>query len=357
MRARFELGSTAAVGTSWMAIDDRRPADAFRMAAIDERNPNGTTSRGRALFNGYGDMRRLSCKSASQTITGDQRDFPISASVSLDRSLSAKDISGTLATSYPWIILDHATIHLSNLGVTANFLRFCKLEFRHDSKIVVGDSDLFLLSNHIVSAGGTIAGLDSNATEDAAAPVPASGVGASGTPGKAGASSSSVLIAVVIQLDGSLAIELDGAHGGDGGAGGPAAVGADAGIGDSDPSFDCRRDLEESGFAGMQGGTGGNGGAGGNAGSLQVFRLEETIFPTGAIAYSGRGGPGGTGGQGGQGAEAGPDGAQTKYCYGGNSTSKRPPGANGANGLSGIAGIDGIYRNSTVAEEDIVNFF
>jgi hypothetical protein len=79
-----------------------------------------------------------------------------------------------------------------------------------------------------------------------------------------GASAGSVLLGVLVQMDGSLPVELDGAHGGNGGTGGRGPSGASGALGNtgSGSLFDCRRG-HGGGDRGLPGGSGGLGGAGG----------------------------------------------------------------------------------------------
>ncbi|WP_292035740.1 trypsin-like peptidase domain-containing protein [Mesorhizobium sp.] len=306
--------------------------------------------------------QRVECKATPITITADQSSFPAAASMPFNRDMDSRDFSGVLATSYPWVILDHATVKLPQ--VATNFLRFCRLELKGGSRVVIGSKEAFFLVNYLSVSGGKITGLDSAEDGSAVDPTPPTTVGASGAPGRPGQSSGNFLIAVAQKMDGALVVELDGGHGGTGGTGGPGAPGATGapGNGGSDSLFDCRRGPGdgERGSAGGAGGRGGNGGPGGNAGNLQIFRLQSTILPTSALSYGGRGGPGGAGGlggPGGPGGSGGQRGSQTVYCHGGSDGPQGPQGSAGASGSPGADGLPGQLKDSVVTEQDIANFF
>ena len=166
---------------------------------------------------------RAECKSTPIELSGDQASFPASALAPIDRSSVATELAGILATSYPWIILNGATIRLSD--ATTNVYRFCRLELKRGSRLIVGEKQVFILSNYVRAAGGRVIGIEPNSSAESA-PDPVAIPGQTGRPGKSGHSSGSVLLGVVLRFDGTLPFELDGEHGGPGGTGGPGAAGA-----------------------------------------------------------------------------------------------------------------------------------
>jgi hypothetical protein len=161
---------------------------------------------------------RAECKSTPISLSGDKANFPTSASTPVNRATVASELSGTLATSYPWVILDGATVRLSDSP--ANVYRFCRLELKGGSRIVIGEKQVFILSNYVGVNNGRVIGIDASAPTDAT-PDSVPGTGQMGRAGKAGRSSGSVLLATVLRFDGTLPFELDGEHGGTGGTGGP----------------------------------------------------------------------------------------------------------------------------------------
>jgi S1-C subfamily serine protease len=304
---------------------------------------------------------RVQCKSTAVTLAGTTVTFPPESTTPLVREIRPAELSGVLASSYPWVIVDGGTVRLPPTG--PNIFRFCRLELKNGAQIIVGPDQVRVLTNFLFVQNGRFVGVDQSglSLHD---PDPVIVVGQAGRPGESGRSSGPVLLATLVRFDGTLPFQLDGEHGGNGGIGGPGTAGSAGapGVGGSDSLLDCRRGPGdgERGSPGGQGGPGGPGGPGGNGGNLQIFHLTTTIFPTGSISYAGRGGKGGSGGlggQGGSGGNGGPRGSETTFCHGGNPGPKGPSGPNGPSGTPGPDGLDGKFENIVVSEQDIINLF